>query len=57
MAGVCARKRGCGCHLGDWLLTKPANNGAVTNYRDPTAREAIHNIERDKQPPNLTRKE
>ena len=47
----CAKARECECHWGGWLATaaQNANNGAVTTYRDPTAKQAIYNIERAKK--------
>ena len=45
---VCARNRTCACH---WDDTRPApvRGGALATYRDPTAAEAIGNIERERR--------
>ncbi len=45
---VCARNRSCACH---WAEMAPASvkGGALATYRDPTASQAIHNIDKERR--------
>ena len=44
----CGRNRSCACHWDD-ARPAPIRGGAIATYRDPTAVEAINNIERERR--------